>query len=252
MASGGANGCQRRHVEAPADLCASAEDGALAAHTTGIAIERGYTDQGGDFPARQTPQFGHFRDQAGGGGRADAAHAAEQLGKIGVVGVDVPGQFRLDFIELGAEGDDHGLDALACGGVTDRQAVLLGNAYGDELPAAGHQRLQFLLLRRGQGTDETRPLGMTGEHLGEFSQGQGFDAVGLGQMAHGLGEIACLAWIDDGHGKAGGLAGTSQVTFETAGRLHDDQVDGLSRQLGEQGLLAAVVVGESLDTPAHA
>ncbi len=66
--------------------------------------------------------------------------------------------------------------------MTERQALLLGHAHGDELPAAGHQDLQERLFWRRQGTDETLPFRMPGQDLGEFGQSLGVDAVGLGEI----------------------------------------------------------------------
>jgi hypothetical protein len=98
------------------------------------------------------PPFGHFRDQAGGGGRAAATHAGEQVGEIGVMTVDVPGQFRFDLIELGTDRDDHGPETLSRGGMTARQPLLFGDAHGHELPAAAPGRTRRLsALPRGNG-----------------------------------------------------------------------------------------------------
>src|SRR5512144_964089 len=75
-----ADGGQCRHVEAASDLSAPAEDGALAAHLAGVAIERGNADEGTDFPAGQAAQFRDVGNQGSDGGRTDAAYASKPLG----------------------------------------------------------------------------------------------------------------------------------------------------------------------------
>ncbi len=97
-----ADGGQRRHAESAAYLPAPAEDGTLAAHLARIAIEGRHADQRGDCPARQPSQFLYFRDQAGGSGRSDTAHAGQPLSKIGVMSSDVAGQLGLDLADLWA------------------------------------------------------------------------------------------------------------------------------------------------------
>ena len=48
-------------------------------------------------------------------------------------------------------------------------------------------------------------------------------AVGLGQPAGGLGEVAGLAGVDHGHGQAGGGQGRRGQRLQAAGGLEDDQ-----------------------------
>ena len=45
------DGCQGGHIEAPSHLPTTTEDGALAAHLSGIAVEGRHADQGADFAA---------------------------------------------------------------------------------------------------------------------------------------------------------------------------------------------------------
>jgi len=234
---------QGGHVEAAPYLPAPAEDGPFAAHLAGIAIERRNADQGADLAAGQTPQFGDIGDQRGDGGWADAAHAGQPLGEIGMMRFDVPGEFGLDLVELGANGLDQGRDALPGDGMADRQSLMFGDVHHDHLPPARHQRLQRLLFGRWQGADETIPFGVARQ----FGERLGVDAVGLGQVAHGLGEISRLARIDDGHGEAGSLQGAGQVALQSSRGLHHDQVDELFCQSGDEPIVANVVVGECFD-----
>jgi hypothetical protein len=67
-----------------------------------------------------------------------------------------------------------------------------------------------------------------------------------------LGVIPCLAQIDNGHGEAGSMACTGQLTLQAAHGFHDDQIHGFSCQLGHQRILAFVVIGEGLDTAGNA
>ena len=153
-----ADGSQGGHVKATPYLSAPAEDGPFAAHLAGIAIEGRNADQGADFAAGQTPQFGDIGDQRGDGGRADATDTGQPLGEIGMMRFDVPGEFGLDLVKLGANRLDQRRDALAGDGVADRQSLMFGDVHHDQLAPARHQRLQRLLFGRWQGGDETIPI----------------------------------------------------------------------------------------------
>jgi transposase len=125
-------------------------------------------------------------------------------------GYTVLSQFGLDGIELLTDGLDERLDAGASSLVADGQALTFGHQHRHQLPAPGHQRLQRLLLGGGQRLDELVPLGVAHQHLRQRRQGARVDAIGLGQVAHGAGEIARLARIDHRHGEAGRLQRTGQ------------------------------------------
>lgn len=104
--------------------------------------------------------------------------AGQVPGQVGMMGFDMPGEVRLERVELRADGLDQRLDALAGGGMADREPLMLGHLHRHELPAARDPGLQRLLLGRGQDAEEALALAMTRQHLGEFGERPSVDAVG--------------------------------------------------------------------------
>ena len=88
---------------------------------------------------------------------------------------------------------------------------------------------------------------MARQYQGQFGERLGVDPVGLGEIAHGLREISRLTRINDGHREATGLQGAGQITFETTGGLHHDQIDRHARQPGNESVMAAIVIDKGID-----
>ena len=93
------------------------------------------------------------------------------------------------------------------------QAVLLGSHHGQHLPAARHQR--------GQGLGVGIPQGAHGwtNCLAEVGQYLSVQAVGLGQLAGGLGEIAHLPGVDHRYRQRRRGQSCHQGCFQAADRL---------------------------------
>ena len=238
------NGGHSGPVEATSDRSAPAEDGAFAVHLARITIAGCNTDQGTDFPAGQAAQLRHLGEQRGERCRAEAAHTGKPVGKLGMMGFDVPGKLGLDFVELGADGDDHRLDTPASGGMADRKPLVLGDLHGDELPPAGHQGLQRLRFGRGHDADEAIPRRVACQHLGQFSNRLGVDPLGFGELAHRLGDISRLARLDDGHCPTGCLQSAGQISLQPTRGFHDDQINRDASQPSAEEVMTGVIVGE--------
>ncbi len=90
------------HIQCSANLEAAADDASSAAAGAGIFGVGRHAHQCADLAAVQAPEFGQLRDQGGGSNPADACHALQQLGHLGVVLLDVARHLRLNVIELAA------------------------------------------------------------------------------------------------------------------------------------------------------
>jgi len=71
------------------------------------------------------------------------------------------------------------------------------------------------------------------------------NGVGLGELVHGLGEVAHLAGIDDDGGEASGQQGTDGGLLVGAGRFEDDPLGGEGLGPGDQLGDAGCGVGEA-------
>nr|WP_236102286.1 hypothetical protein [Methylotetracoccus oryzae] len=129
---------------------------------------------------------------------------------------------------------------------------MFGNVQNDKLAPVGHQSLQRLLFGRAQGADESIPLRVAGQHMGQSGERRGVDPVGPSEL-HGLAEIPRLPRIDDGYRETGRLQQAGQITLQSPRSLHDDQIDRYARQPpGDEGVVAILVIGEGLDAAANA
>ena len=68
------NGRKRGHIQGPADVAPAAGDGPLAAHQSGVSVDRRDTDEGSDTTAIKLTKFGQIGDQSVGGDIADAGN----------------------------------------------------------------------------------------------------------------------------------------------------------------------------------
>ena len=116
---------QGGHVKTAPHLPATAENCAFAAHLPRVAIEGRDADQGTYFAAGQAAQLGDIGNQCRDRGRADATYAGQTLCEIGVVRLDVFGQFRLDLVKLRADRLDDRLDTFSRNGMADRKPLML-------------------------------------------------------------------------------------------------------------------------------
>ena len=156
----------------------------------------GATPTSADGAAIGVAQFGQFGDEGGAEHRSDARHRTQlpiqvlevivgidQLADLLVQRIDLPVQRRHDRVD--------GMQRLFAGG--GGTGVVLLDADGGELAAAGDQRIQLALILRAL-LRQAR-LGQ----LGELHQHPGVDPVGLGQDAATFGEVSYAAGMDQGH-----------------------------------------------------
>ena len=100
------------------------------------------------------------------------------------------------------------------------EAIVFGGEHREELTPPGEYGLQSLGFRVGKGAWG----GLHGSR--QTSEDEGVDLVGLGEPSHGLGEVARLSGVDDGHGDPGGGDGGGGQTLVATGGLQDDQLRG--------------------------
>lgn len=130
------------------------------------------------------------------------------------------------------------------------QTVALRGEHRDQLAPSCHQRLKLPLFSVGQRPHKLLSIGMAVQHTRELGQGPGIDAVGLGEIPHGTGEIPGLTRIDDGQGQAGPLQGQSGTALIAPRRLQDDERHRMLFKVRAQRLKALCIVHEGLDSPA--
>jgi HAD superfamily phosphoserine phosphatase-like hydrolase len=119
---------------------------------------------------------------------------------------------------------------------------------GTFIPGAGlHMRLPPAVVKFLQVTDFLRWQGANrgGGDLPEVGDDARVDGVGLGELIHGLGEVAHLAGIDDDGGEAIGQQGTDGGFLVGAGRFEDDPLGGEGLGPGDQLGDAGCGVGEA-------
>ena len=99
----------------------------------------------------------------------------------------------LQALDLPAEPGDAGADLVKAGGAGDLvQAVYLAGALPDQLLAPGGQLLHFRLDRIGP------PPGWRIHHPGKAGDRESIQAVGLGDVAAGVGEAPGAVRVSDG------------------------------------------------------
>ena len=119
------------------------------------------------------------------------------------------------------------------GGSSRRRAC--GRAGRGGRTARGIRRISW----RFQGPDDG------GDDLAEVGDDAGVDGVGLGQLAHALGEVADLAGVDDDGGQPVGQQGADGGLLVRAGRFEDDALGGEGPDPGDEFGDAGGGVGEA-------
>ena len=230
------------HVQNAANARPTAANGAFALETSGVSVERGDADQGGQLAMVDLAQFRQLGDERGGEHLADARGALQGVCELFplIVGVDVIADLAIEFGDLFFERGDDGVDGvqsgLAGGGAS---AVDLFGPALDELPAAGDQGGEFALDLQAFFKEPGR-----GE-LSETRQQMGVDGVCFGQDAQALGEVADVAGIDQSHRHVGFQQGFEQRPFESSGGLDDDACRRDRAELLQKSLDAVGIVGLS-------
>jgi hypothetical protein len=121
------------------------------------------------------------------------------------------------------------------------QAVRFHDPHLQQLLATRERGVQDLHLGRGKWPSRWA------DRLGEAYQGLRVDAIGLGQPARRLGEVAGLAGVDRGDRDVGDLQRGDQGQLQPASGLEDDQGRAEGLESGDQGGDAGRVVGDAGD-----
>ena len=149
----------------------------------------------------------------------DARHAAQQVFPL-VPQETVPqavGQVLVQVIQLFVRGRPGPGRYAAERRATPFPALLLSNLHLDNLPAAGDQRFQFSSIGRSKRLCH----GATG--LTEVCDRRRVEAVRLGQLPQGSGEVADLSGVHDSHGDICGAQDNHEGGLVSTGGLQNDQ-----------------------------
>ena len=211
---------QDRHVQRPAHGPAAALDLAPAPPLPAVPRDRRQPDQAGDLAPVERAEFRQLGQEGRDQDRADPRRGPQQGGggREVRVGRDRLGQQRVELRLLPPQPVEGGAGALDQGRRAQVAELLAaGGDLGQELAAVGQELGQA--PPRGVGDRGRRRPGeraVPGDH-------GGVDAVGLGQHAARLGEVAHALGVDDrGRGPAPGH-GLVQPPLVAAGRFHHDQ-----------------------------
>ena len=116
-------------------------------------------------------------------------------------------------------------------------AVSFSRSQLDQLPAARHQLVQFVLFFVGLSHRSRTNL------IAKTSDDSSVDAVGFGEDAKSFGKVTNLSRIDDGHEMTSLHQFADQALFVPARGFDDDQACLLRRKLGDQLLISIGMVG---------
>jgi len=213
------NGGHGRHIQVAPDIGAAALDAAIAMATATVIGQGGESDEFADLPMTERAQLRQRRQQASGGGGANAGHRLEELiaGTPHGARLDLGAQIAIGFPQLLLEPGDVGHDVLANGAARQCHPVPLSGQHVDELAASRDQGLQIGLEVIGQRPGRRLD---PGPEAGEDGR---VDRIGLFQQAERLRKIPNLSGIDNRDGQTGRRQGTGRADFITAGRFEDDE-----------------------------
>jgi len=214
-----ARGSECSHVQRVSHLAASATDGAGSSERTAVAIKRGQSSQGRDFIFGQRPEFRHGSQQ-GRSGKGAHTLDLDEPGNFGAqvrVAFDYLGDAHQELLNLAVEMAHMQLQLgqrLGTGGLPQSDA--LADAIFDQLGAPGDEIVEQGHAWIGLG-------GGCGPHpLAVVCEQQGIDAVGLGELAAGSGEVTRQTWIDHTDGNLGMVKRGGERLVVRPGGFADD------------------------------
>src|SRR5215218_9971315 len=233
-------GDQSPHVEGGPHRSPASPYLPLAASVAGVTVEGGDANQRAQSLVGERPELGQLCKQSAGQDRTDAGNALEK-GLVlleggacldGLVEVAVgAGELLLEPLDVRS---DTLLERLG----SHLQTIVLGGEHREDLASSGEYVLQELGFLVG---DDARGGSDSG---GEAGEDEGVYLVGFGEPPRGLGEVASLAGIDDGHGDPGGRDGGGGETLVATGGLQDDQLGTRHLKIREEFIYAFLIVGE--------
>jgi hypothetical protein len=230
---------QGSHVESATHWGSATANHATAFEGTAVACERGQAHQSRDLFAIESSELGQLSDQGTASDRTDAGRTEENLLVLFPDGA-LPNaliQVLVGAFEFLFQPADMSNDSFANRFGGHRQAVSLCDDHLDNLSSSC-----------GQSTQLQRDLVWQRTYLGtyrfaEVSQHPRIDAVTLGQLSGGFGEVSDLTRVDNHNGQLGTHQGLCERTFIAAGRFQHDQRGLELSQPFDQGLDTSLVVG---------
>jgi hypothetical protein len=126
------------------------------------------------------------------------------------------------------------------------ETLTLGDEHRYELAATCYQGFEVEALGVDGRVQEARQVVPAGENGGELGEEARIEAVGLGEGAHRLREVARLTWVDDRHGEAGGREHAGELGLIATARLHQHESGLERRERRCQDALALAVVREAI------
>lgn len=156
-----AGGDERGHIKDRADLRAAAEDVALTAELTAVAVKGSDARQGGGLGIGEGTKFWHQRDEGRGGEHADALDLAEaidlgeQIGRSSDLCLHERFELRDLFLEEGHGFSDEAEEIFVRKGLGE---IVVLSDLGEEMGAVFDQGQQLLL----KGIRQRERLGLEG------------------------------------------------------------------------------------------
>jgi len=219
------------HVQDGAEFFSAAPDRAFATELATVAGVRGDSGECGDLLAIEFSKFWQLRDERGTGDGSDARSALYDLefGSPIIIALEQLSDAAFDGVRLAFNGLEHLANRFYDEFIGRLlEPTFFGGALLDELPTACNEGIEEALFF-GDFCLWSRM-----HSLGELGQDGGVESIGFGVLAEGLGEIAGLPRIDQGHGQVGVLDRQETGTFVSSGGFKDDQTGRQRFQMGDQ------------------
>jgi hypothetical protein len=235
------DGGESGHVQDGPNRCTTTPDVTSAAKGAAVHVEGCEPGEGCCLFTAKLSELREFGKQGEAGDTPDAGGALNELVLGTPDGALANGvaQVRIDALELVLKPRDMSLDLLFDVGVGRlAQPIALGRDHVDNLPATGDMR--FKASERGI-RDWTR-LGANA--ITEKGKDLGINGVCFGQSAQSPGEIANLAWIDDGDAEADAGQRGRDSELEAASCFEDYRRLREGVELPEERFDPVVVVGD--------
>ena len=211
------------HVERSTDVEAPTLDAPSASSVTGVVGDRRHADQGGNLAAIEFAELGQLGDERGAGDGANALGRAQQHVELAEVFLDMADHLALDLVELGLDGQDHGLDARTNLDHGQLHSLAFRQHHRQQLASTRDERSQVALVLIGHRPDEIGQIVAPRQRLAKLGQHPSVNRVGLGQSTHRLGEVSRLLRVDDGNRQPHGLKCARQRRLIATGGLHHHQ-----------------------------
>src|SRR5829696_116350 len=231
---------QGSHVECLPNPRPAAPYGAPASQGAGVPVERSDPNEGRELPGRKRAELGQLRKERPAKHRTYSGNTPqESLVRLeGRAVFDDLIEIPVGASELFFEPPYVGLDASADGlGGARPEAVFLSGQHADDLPSSGENLPKLPGFGVGDGS------GRGADGLRKASKNESIQSVGLGQLAGGFGEVACLARVDHEEGHSRGGQGGGYGTLEACCGLQDHQSLRDLGELAEKLLDPGLVVG---------